>query len=119
MQFERVVAMHCAAPSSFPMPVGRVKNSNGEFAGYILEYVRGETLQTLISLGHDEEAKRQLDVVRRVVEKLHKKAMPHGDINASNIIIADDGRTVLIDPVANPGPEQSSRMRSAFGRWES
>ena len=25
-------------------------------------------------------------------------------LDTSNIIVADDGRTVLIDPVANPGP---------------
>jgi serine/threonine protein kinase len=101
-QFERLIAMHRTAPSSFPMPVGTVRSPEGEFAGYILEYVRGETLQTLISMGYEEEARRQLELVIAVIARLHRKAMPHGDINVSNVIVADDGRTVLIDPVANP-----------------
>jgi hypothetical protein len=104
VQFERLIAMHYEAPSRFPMPVATVKSTDGEFAGYILEYVQGETLQTLISTGMLDEARRQLDIVEITLAKLHARGMPHGDVNASNIIAADDGRTVLIDPVANPGP---------------
>lgn len=104
VQFERLIAMHRVAPARFPMPVARVKSTDGEFAGYILEYVQGETLRTLISTGRLKEASRQLDIVETTLAKLHAKGMPHGDVNASNIIVGDDGRTVLIDPVANPGP---------------
>lgn len=102
-QFERLIAMHREAPSTIPMPVATVKSTDGEFAGYIIEYVEGRTLQTLISNGMVAEARRQLDIVETTIGKFHAKGMPHGDLNASNIIVADDGRTVLIDPVANPG----------------
>ena len=103
-QFERLIAMHRVVPSSIPMPVGIVKSSAGEFVGYVLEYASGETLETLISLGLLEEAARQLGVVEETVGKLHAKAIAHGDVNPMNVIAADDGRTLLIDPVAVPGP---------------
>ena len=103
-QFERLMAMHRAVPSAVPMPLGTVRSVENEFVGYLLERVEGETLQTLIDLGALEEARRQLDAVERTVAGLHAKSMPHGDLNASNIIAADDGRTLLIDPVAHPGP---------------
>jgi hypothetical protein len=104
MQFERLIAMHRESPSSFPMPLATVRSPEGEFAGYIIEYVPGDTLQTIISQNMLKEARRQLGLVESVIAKLHEKAMPHGDINASNIIAADDGRTLLIDPVANTSP---------------
>jgi hypothetical protein len=103
-QFERLIAMHRAVPSSIPMPVGVVKSSNGQFVGYVLEYASGETLETLISLGLLEEATRQLAMVEETVAKLHAKAIAHGDVNPMNVIAADDGRTLLIDPVPVPGP---------------
>ncbi len=103
MQFERLVAMHRVVPSSVPLPAAIVRSTEGEFAGYILEYVGGESLQTLIARGTVDAAREQLAIVEEVVEKLHAKSLPHGDINPSNVVVADDGRTLLIDPVANPG----------------
>ena len=103
-QFERLIAIHRAVPSSVPMPVGVVKSLEGEFVGYVLEYTRGDTLETLISLGLLEEAERRLGIVEETVEKLHRKSIAHGDVNPSNVIAADDGRTLLIDPVPVPGP---------------
>jgi len=66
-QFERLIAMHRAVPSSIPMPVGVVKSSEGEFVGYALEYARGDTLETLISLGLLDEAARRLGIVEETV----------------------------------------------------
>jgi serine/threonine protein kinase len=103
-QFERLVAMHRAVPSSIPMPVGTVRNADGELVGYVLEYASGDTLETLIGLGHAEAAETQLRIVEETVEKLHAKSIVHGDVNASNVIAADDGRTLLIDPIPVPGP---------------
>lgn len=100
-QFERLIAMHREAPSRLPMPVASVKSPDGEFAGYILEYVEGLTLRSLIEDGMLAEARRQVDMVEETVRRLHAKGLPHGDLNPSNIIAADDGRTVLIDPVAH------------------
>jgi len=103
-QFERLIAMHREAPSRLPMPVASVKSPDGEFAGYILEYVEGMTLRSLVEDGMLAEARRQVDMVEETVTRLHAKGLPHGDLNPSNIIAADDGRTVLIDPVAHIGP---------------
>jgi serine/threonine protein kinase len=95
--------MHRQAPANFPMPVATVKSSEGEFAGYLLEYVEGVTLKSLVESGMLAEASLQLDRVEETVGRMHTKNLPHGDLNSSNIIAADDGRTVLIDPVAHPG----------------
>jgi aminoglycoside phosphotransferase (APT) family kinase protein len=103
-QFERLLAMHRVIPSGVPMPVAIVRSPAHEFIGYLLERVEGETLQRLIAAGALDEARRRLDTVERNVARLHAKSLPHGDLNASNIIAADDGRTLLIDPVAHPSP---------------
>jgi tRNA A-37 threonylcarbamoyl transferase component Bud32 len=95
--------MHRLVPSCIPMPVGVVKSSQGEFVGYALEFVAGDTLETLLSLGLVDEAERQLVIVEATIAKLHAKSIAHGDINPSNVIAADDGRTLLIDPIPVPG----------------
>jgi serine/threonine protein kinase len=103
LQFDRLIAMQRIVPSAIPLPVGLVRNEHGELVGYVLERVEGETLRALIEFGSFAEARRQLAAVERAVGKLHAKSIPHGDLNSSNIIAADDGRTILIDPVARPG----------------
>ena len=60
LQFERLMAMHRVVPAHIPMPAARVCSPQGEFAGYILEFVSGETLSSLISFGMIDEARRQL-----------------------------------------------------------
>ena len=104
LQFERLIAMHRVTPAHIPLPAAKVTSEQGEFAGYILEYVGGETLGEIISAGMIEEARRQLALVEAAVAKLHAKSFPHGDLTPANIIASDDGRTLLIDPVASPGP---------------
>ena len=44
LQFERLIAMHRVVPAHIPLPAAKVTSEQGEFAGYILEYVSGETL---------------------------------------------------------------------------
>lgn len=102
-QFERLLAMHRVVPSGIPLPVGLVRSVDGELVGYLLERVEGETLRSLVDRGAVEEAREQLAVVERIVAKLHARSIAHGDLNAHNVIASDDGRTLLIDPVANPG----------------
>jgi hypothetical protein len=103
LQFERLMAMHRVVPAHIPMPAARVSSPEGEFAGYLLEFVSGETLSSLVSFGMIDEARRQLALVEATLGKLHARSLPHGDVNGSNVIAADDGRTLLIDPVPNPG----------------
>jgi serine/threonine protein kinase len=103
LQFERLVAMHRLVPSAIPLPVGLVRNADGELVGYVLERIEGVTLRELLDVGAFVEARRQLAAVERTVGKLHAKGIAHGDLNAYNVIASDDGRTILIDPVASPG----------------
>jgi serine/threonine protein kinase len=104
LQFERLIAMHRVTPAHIPLPLAKVTSEQGEFAGYLLEYVSGDTLGDLISFGMIDEARRQVALVEAAVAKLHAKSLPHGDVTAANVIAAHDGRTLLIDPVASPGP---------------
>jgi serine/threonine protein kinase len=104
-QFERILEMHRIVQSSIPMPVGQVSNPDGEFVGYILEYVDGVTLRELIVQGMFAEARRRLDRVEEAVAKLHAKSIFHGDLNVGNVIAADDGRTVLLDPIPFSRPQ--------------
>lgn len=102
-QFERIVEMHRIVPSSIPLPVANVRNPDGDFVGYILEYVEGVTLHELLADGMVDEARRQLSRVEEAVARLHAKAVFHGDLNAANVVAADDGRTVLLDPIPFSG----------------
>ena len=96
--------MHRVVPSGIPLPVGMVRNMDGEQVGYVLERVEGDTFHSLLELGMVGEATADArDVVERNVAKLHAKSIAHGDLNAYNVIASLDGRTLLIDPVANPG----------------
>ena len=104
-QFERLVEMHRIVPSSVPMPLAAVLNDDREFVGYILEYVEGVTLAEIVQAGAFDEARRQLGRVRQAVRKLHAKSVTHGDLNGANVIAADDGRTLLIDPIAYAKPQ--------------
>jgi hypothetical protein len=112
LQFERLVAMHRVTPAHIPLPLAKVTSEQGEFAGYLLEYVSGDTLGDLIASGMIDEARRRLALVEATVAKLHAKSLPHGDVTAANVIAADDGRTLLIDPVASPGP--GTRLQDAL-----
>ncbi|HEX3805741.1 MAG TPA: RIO1 family regulatory kinase/ATPase [Gaiellaceae bacterium] len=103
-QFERLVAMHRIVPSAIPLPVGLVRNASGELIGYVLERIEGVALQELVEVGAFVEVRRRLAAVERTVAKLHARSISHGDLNAYNVIASDDGRTILIDPVASPGP---------------
>lgn len=106
-QFERLVEMHGIVQSHVPLPLATVRNADGEFVGYVLEYVGGVTLRELLDDGMVDEAARQLARVEAAVEKLHARGIAHGDLNASNVLAADDGRTLLIDPVPFAKPETS------------
>jgi aminoglycoside phosphotransferase (APT) family kinase protein len=102
-QFERLIAMHRLVPSGIPLPVGMVRNTDGEQVGYVIERVEGDTFQSLVELGLLDQARAAFAVVERTVTKLHAKSIAHGDLNPYNVIASFDGRTLLIDPVANPG----------------
>jgi predicted Ser/Thr protein kinase len=119
-QFERLVEMHRIVPSSVPMPLAAVLNGDRDFVGYILEYVEGATLAEIVEAGAFDEARRQLGRVRQAVRKLHAKSVAHGDLNGANIIAADDGRTLLIDPVAYAKPQiklQDDLCLDELERW--
>ena len=108
-QFDRLVALHAIVQSSVPMPLAAVLNPDREFVGYVLEYVEGVTLHELIVDGMLDEARRRLANVEETLAKLHAKGAAHGDVTASNVIAADDGRTLLLDPI--PFPKEQTKLQ--------
>ena len=110
--------MHAIVPSSIPLPVAQVRNPDREFVGYILEYVAGRDVQRAAP---DGDARRGEAAARPRArsggEGSTAKNVVHGDLNPWNVVVADDGRTVLLDPVPFAKPAaRRSRTSSASTR---
>ena len=72
----------------------------GDQIGLWMEFVRGQTLDTLVRQGKafsaDELAAVGLEL-SRAVGAVHAAGLLHRDIKAHNVVRADDGRIVLMD----------------------
>lgn len=69
-------------------------------AYYAMEYIDGETLKDLVISSGPLEFNQSIQIIKQLlnaVETVHKAGMLHRDIKPDNIIIAEDGRVVLID----------------------
>lgn len=71
-----------------------------ETAYIIMEYLRGETLASLIARSGPMKAETLLNLltpVMKALEDVHKANMVHRDISPDNIMIAPDGKAKLLD----------------------
>lgn len=69
---------------------------------YSMEYIEGKSLQNYVPRGGALEEAEAVHIIRQVahaLKRMHgaKPKMLHLDVKPSNIMIADDGRVVLID----------------------
>ena len=75
---------------------GSMKDGSGGFI--VMEYVDGLSLQNMIGSGCDEQMVR--NVMCQMAEAfsyIHSRNLVHRDVKPANIVIDNDGRTVLVD----------------------
>ncbi len=63
----------------------------------IMEFVEGQQVKTLLPCLSKLEREKLCQSIGRLVGKLHKVGLVHGDLTTSNMIVNDEGRIVLID----------------------
>ena len=67
---------------------------------YSMEYIEGKSLQNYVPRDGALEEAEAVHIIRQVahaLKRMHSAKMFHLDVKPSNIMIADDGRVVLID----------------------
>ncbi|MDE1823207.1 MAG: phosphotransferase [Candidatus Micrarchaeota archaeon] len=97
-QFGRLLKMHAAIPGYVPEPFFRIADLERRCIGYAMEYVDGRPLSEYLRQGKLDELRGHMHSVENVMRRLHENAIAHGDIHWDNVIVTNDGRTVMIDP---------------------
>ena len=85
-----------------PAYFGEVCDENGGFAGFLMEYVEGDSLQEKLDAGRIftvREAAEAGLALCGILEQLHKRDPPliYRDLKPANILTGEDGRIVLVD----------------------
>ena len=100
-------------------------NSSGEYF-YVMEFVEGETLQSLIKRSGRPEVKLALEITSQVaagLEAVHEQKLVHRDIKPTNIVVRlkDDGRVTakiidlgLAKDIAEPGSQSAISTTGSF-----
>jgi serine/threonine protein kinase/tetratricopeptide (TPR) repeat protein len=87
----------------------------GERIGLWMELVKGRTLQQLLERGKRFTASEAVEIgveLARAVAAVHAAGLLHRDIKAHNVMMAEDGRVVLMD--FGTGRELSDRTEAAL-----
>jgi serine/threonine-protein kinase len=72
----------------------------GDEIGVWMEFVRGRNLEQLLAQGKEFAAAEAADIgleVCSAIAAVHRAGLLHRDIKAHNVMLADDGRVVLMD----------------------
>ena len=90
-----------AAGLSHPVIVGIYDvDSTGESAALVMELVDGESLGTRIGRAGPLDPRRAVAITADVAEALfhaHQRGVIHRDVKPGNVLLANDGRTRLVD----------------------
>ncbi|KAM4058916.1 kinase [Hirsutella rhossiliensis] len=65
--------------------------------GFLLEYIKGETLASRMDSASIETKKRWLSQIESTLKRLHEVDIIWGDVKADNVMVNTDGDAVLID----------------------
>jgi len=72
----------------------------GDQIGLWMEFVKGQTLEQMLERGHVFSPAEVIDIgieLSHAVGAVHDAGLLHRDIKTRNVILADDGRVVLMD----------------------
>ncbi len=71
----------------------------GKLYYYVMDYVEGKTLKTLIEEGSlSDEQKLEISIkLCEAVQSAHSSGVVHGDIKSANVVIDRDGDPVILD----------------------
>ena len=90
-----------AAGLSHPVIVGIYDvDATGESAALVMELVDGESLGTRIGRDGPLDPRRAVEITADVAEALfhaHQRGVIHRDVKPGNVLLANDGRTRLVD----------------------
>jgi serine/threonine protein kinase len=73
---------------------------SGQYVYYAMEYVGGQTLDSVLKLGGPFEEKRALTYMKKIADVLgaaHRMNILHRDIKPANIILTNEGEPKLAD----------------------
>lgn len=87
--------IHKAKEVGVPTPI--VLMVDLEEATVIMEYVEGKRIKDILNDLADEERTRICLQIGRLIGRLHKNGIVHGDLTTSNMILTPEGKIVLID----------------------
>ena len=89
------VMMHRAKECGVPTPTIFMVDLTDK--SIIMEYIQGVRLKDILDGLPEDEKRRILTEVGRLIGLMHRKNVIHGDLTTSNIIVTKDGRIYFID----------------------
>jgi TP53 regulating kinase-like protein len=87
--------IHRAKEAGVPTPIIYMIDLEG--ATIIMEYVEGERIKDVLDKLPDEERIKICERIGRLIGRLHKHGIVHGDLTTSNMILTPNGKIVLVD----------------------
>jgi len=87
--------IHKAKEAGVPTPI--IYMVDMDSATIVMEFVEGKRLKEVLDNLPSEERRELCRDVGRLVGKLHKSGIIHGDLTTSNMILTPEGRIVFID----------------------
>lgn len=87
--------IHKAKEAGVPTPI--IFMVDLENAMIIMEYVEGKRVKDILNELPREERIKICRQIGRLIGRLHRSGIVHGDLTTSNMILTADGRIVLID----------------------
>lgn len=87
--------MHEAKKAGVPTPIIFLVDRKN--ATIIMEYIDGKQIKQLLSEASDTERQQICFRIGRLVGKLHRFGVIHGDLTTSNMILGSDGRIFFVD----------------------
>ena len=78
------------------VPVPLVYDADRAGATIVLEPVAGPTLREQLERDDAADAQRRLEQLGRLLSRLHRAGLVHGDPTASNVLVPSDGRALVL-----------------------